>query len=242
MARHGHGLFAARTPQVAVAHVVVVRDGDDRPVAENRVELTAELEPVAQVMFMVIDLVAGEEQQVRVRLLDVFDDVRARDVTAVLLVDGITTEHADHNGVLLDGVATDAPFIQGFAVERTHPVGAVPGHVPALHAEMGGPRFVPGLVAVRILGNDSVSDIFPLPVFLNLKHRVTAFTILQRIELRRHLENVIVDRIKGKRDTLAFGHFRNNHLFRDGPGHTCEQAEWDRQIKELFHEHPFSTR
>ena len=47
-----------------MADVVVVGDGDRRPVAHDVAELQAELDPAGGVLGVAIGLVAGEEQQV----------------------------------------------------------------------------------------------------------------------------------------------------------------------------------
>jgi hypothetical protein len=55
-------LLAALLPQVGLAHIVVVGNGDRRTIAQDGAEVATEPQPGLVVTVVVVDLVAGEEQ------------------------------------------------------------------------------------------------------------------------------------------------------------------------------------
>ena len=88
-----------------MADVVVVGDGDRGRVADDLAEVAAELQPVGVVPVVVVDLVAGEEQQVGLDPLEVLDDVGLGDVAAVARIDRVAGEGGHDDLVLVDRVA-----------------------------------------------------------------------------------------------------------------------------------------
>ena len=61
----------AFAPQVSLADVVVIRDGDARAIAENLTEREAEFQPCGGVFFVIVGLITREEHEVRILVLDV---------------------------------------------------------------------------------------------------------------------------------------------------------------------------
>ena len=55
-------LLAVLAPEIAVAHIVIVRDADARTVAQDVAELQAELDPADRVLGVAVGLVPGEEK------------------------------------------------------------------------------------------------------------------------------------------------------------------------------------
>ena len=77
-----------------MSHVVVVRNRHGRRVADDFAKIPAEFQPVGIVAIVIVNLVAGEEQQVGLDAFQVLDDVRPRNVAAVAGVDGIPVKAA----------------------------------------------------------------------------------------------------------------------------------------------------
>ena len=125
------------TPEVGLSDVVVVGDGDGGAVAHDVAELQAELEPAIGVLGVVVSLVAGEEENVRILLDEVFENDRTWSGGA----GGITRKVADGDGVLIFGVLADESF-EGCFCRVAETVGSVLGGVPILNAEVGGPSGV----------------------------------------------------------------------------------------------------
>ena len=72
------GLDAFFTPEVGLADVVVVGDGDGGAVAHEVAELQSKFEPTVSVLGVVVCLVSGEEEEVGVLCDQVFEDDGSR--------------------------------------------------------------------------------------------------------------------------------------------------------------------
>ena len=193
------GLLPPRAPEVGLAHVVVVGNGDRRAVPDDRAEVAAELEPRRVVAGVVVDLVPGEEQQIGVEGLDVVEDVLARDVPAVRGVDRVPGEAGDDDLVLVDGVLANPTVVEsGGAVG--HAVVPSSRVVPVLDPQRGGPSG---------LDHRSGPDLVPAVIALDLQAHLPLLALLQRIELRRHLEDAVVNRVEREADHLFARHLGN---------------------------------
>ena len=75
-AREGR-VFTALTPHVTVTDVVVVRDADRGPVADDIAKLQTKLDPPGGVLSVAVGLVATEKQQVGILPPEVGDNLRS---------------------------------------------------------------------------------------------------------------------------------------------------------------------
>ena len=71
------GTLSPGAPEIRMAHIVVVGDRDNRPVAEHIAELEPELDPAHGVLRVAIGLIAREEQQVGIENPEVRDQLIA---------------------------------------------------------------------------------------------------------------------------------------------------------------------
>ena len=72
------GPLAAFAPHVPVAHIVVVRNADGRPVPDNVAVLHAKLNPTGRVLCVTVMLITPEEQQVRIVVSNILNNLLAR--------------------------------------------------------------------------------------------------------------------------------------------------------------------
>ncbi len=138
----GFGDLAALAPEVALADVVVIGNGDARALAEDVAEGEAELEPGGSVLFVVVGLVAGKEDKVGILVVDVADIFGAQ---AAVLV-RVAGKGGDDDFLLGPRVFADESLEGGFlTVEK--PVFDIFGVIPVGDAEAGGPTEVVDLLA-----------------------------------------------------------------------------------------------
>ena len=194
--RTGVRLLAAGPPEVPVTDVVIVGNRDRGRVADDFAEVPAELEPVGQMPVVVVDLIAGEEQQVGIQLLDVLDDVVFRNVSAMRRIDRVPGESRHDDDVLLDGVSADQPLVER-RLAVCHSVGRVFRRVPVFDAKRGRPpRF----------DHFRLGDLPPSAALQDLQADGPVAVFTQRIELGRQLHDVVLNRVQRKADLLVFGH------------------------------------
>ena len=72
------GPFAALAPHVTVTHIVVVRNADGRAVPDDVAVLHAKLNPTGRVLGVTVMLIPPEEQQVRIMMPDILDNLLTR--------------------------------------------------------------------------------------------------------------------------------------------------------------------
>jgi len=90
--------------------VMVVWNRDHRSILHDLAKLKAELQPTGCVLSVVIGLVAGEEQDVRILLLEIFNNAGPGSGRA----GGIAGKVADDNHVLVDRILANETFEFGF--------------------------------------------------------------------------------------------------------------------------------
>ncbi len=173
-------------------NVVVVRNRHRRRIADHVAEVAAEFKPIGIVPVVVVDLIAGEEQQVGFDALKILHDIGPRDVAPVAGVDRIAGERGDHNLRLVERVPPDQALVdRRFAVP--HAIRNFLCHVPRLDAKRRRPTRIDDLRGGRLM---------PLAVPLDLQPHRARVAVVQRIQLRGQLEDVVVDRVQRKADHL----------------------------------------
>jgi len=195
----GVGLLATGAPQIGLADVVIVRDGDRGNLTDDLAEVLAEPQPVLEMLGVVIDLVAAEEQQVGPEPLDVFDDVGLGQVSAVSGHDAVAGECRHGDDILVGGVP------QNPAVEECTPaVGdAIVNRlcrIPVFHPERRSPAVLDDLCG---------GYLFPFAVLFYFQPHSPRVVVCQRIELGGELEYVIVYGVQGKTNLLVFWNLRD---------------------------------
>jgi hypothetical protein len=124
---------------------VIIGDGNTRALAEDVPEREAELEPRGGVLFVIVGLVAGEEDEVGIVMVDVADVFRAQ---ATILV-RVAGQGGDDDLVLVHRVLADESLEGGLlTVEKA--VFDVLGIVPIRNTEGGRPAEIVDLFAVRL--------------------------------------------------------------------------------------------
>ena len=88
---------------------------------------------------MVVDLIAGEKQEIRVQLFDILDKVCPGNIAAVTHVDRIAGKGCHDDFVLVDRIAAHQTFIRGNAIEGDHAKRLFARMIPIIDAEMGRP-------------------------------------------------------------------------------------------------------
>ena len=167
--RHGRD-FAVLTPEIALADVVVVGDGNAGPAAEDFFEGETELQPRRGVFFVIVALIAREKDEIRILVIYVTGVFGAEAAVAIR----VARQGDDFDFVFSRGVLADQAFEDG-AFAMTEPVFVIAGVVPPLDAEDGRPpEIVDG--TARQLG--------PTAVAFDLKTDFTGFGGIERIELR----------------------------------------------------------
>jgi len=179
-------LDAIFTPEVGLADVVVIGDGDGGTVAHDVAELHAEFEPAGGVLGVVIGLVACEEEDVGILRDEVLDDGREGSGGA----GGVAGKVADDDGFLIGGFAADLAFKgRFFGVAKS--VSVIFGAVPVGDAEVGGPAGIDDLF---------LGDFFPLIALFDLEANFLGLIRLERVELRGHLQRAAFEGVNGKAD------------------------------------------
>jgi hypothetical protein len=144
---------------------------------------------------VVIHLIPGKKEEVRLDVLQVIEDIGLGDVAAMGGGDRIAGKRGNNDFVLIGRVATDQPFIdRGLAVP--HAVRHVPARVPVLDPKWGDPA-----------GRDHLGprDLSPLAVALGFQPHRARITLIQRVKLGRQLQHAVVYRIEGKGNDLVLG-------------------------------------
>ena len=145
---------------------------------------------------VVVDLVAGEEEQVRVQALHVGDQVAAVDVAAVAGVDRVAGVGAEHELVLLARVGADLSLVGG-ARAVAQAVGPAARVVPPLDAEVGGPTRFDHLRPRDRTPDGSVVD---------LQFHEAVGSLVEGVELGGQLADPLVHRVEGEADHLVGVH------------------------------------
>ena len=86
---------------------MVVGYGNRRDIANDFSEVSAELKPISVMPVVVINLVAGKKQKVRVELFNIFNDICFRYIAAVAGINRIARECRHDNCLLIDRVFAD---------------------------------------------------------------------------------------------------------------------------------------
>ncbi len=193
----GGGFDAFFTPEVCLADVVIVRDGDGGAVTHDVAELHAELEPAGGVLGVVVGLVAGEEENVGILRDEVLDDEGAGAGGA----GGIAGEVANDDGVFIGGFAADLSFEGGlFGVAEA--VGEVLGGVPIVETEVGGPAGVDDV----FFGN-----FFPLVTVFDFEADFLDFVRFEGEELSAEFEGFVLKGVDGEADDVFAGDVEIDH-------------------------------
>ena len=199
------GHLAAGAPEVALADVVVVGNADHRAILDDLAELAAEEQPGAQVVHMVVNLIAREEEQVGILGLEIGDEIGLE--TAVLI--GVTGERGHDDLAFANGIGADAALVRRHASECRHAIGHRAALVPFLHPEMRRPGLVLAIVLVVLLRDTGAGDGFPGIAILDPQLRFSALAILERIELRGEFEHALVQRVVAETNRVRTGDFRD---------------------------------
>ena len=128
------GFDAAGPPEIPLADVMVVGDGDGRTIAQDLAKLATEGEPSGGVVLVIVTLITGEEQQVGILGAEVIND----GVTVAPVLVGVAGKHGDGNARFVRRVGTNESFKTGYIAE-SHPIGHGPGGIPILDAEVSRP-------------------------------------------------------------------------------------------------------
>ena len=183
------GFDAVFTPEVGLADIVVIRNGDGRSVAHDIAELHTELKPAGGVLGVVIGLVSGKEEDVWVLRDEIFDDEGPRAGGA----GGIAGKVADHDGFLVVGLTADFAF-KGSLVGVAEAVCIVLCAVPIVNAEVGGPTGIDDLL---------FGDFLPAVALLDLEADILGLVRLEGVELRGHFQRTSFERINCEANDLV---------------------------------------
>jgi hypothetical protein len=128
------GDFAIFSPEIALADVVVIGDGDAGAIPKYLAEGEAKLEPCGSVFFVIVGLIAREEQDVGILVVDVAHILWAQ--TAILI--GVAGEGRENDLIVGCGVLANQSFkTRCFTMKQA--VFCVCGIVPIFDAKGGGP-------------------------------------------------------------------------------------------------------
>ena len=183
---------ASLAPHVALADIVIVRDGHDRAVFDDLAEVVAPQQPSRGVLGMVVTLVAGEEQQVGVLFLQLGNDRVAVAAVAVR----VAGQRTDDDRVFVHGIPADQPFKYGIATVPD-PVRDALGRVPGSDAEMGRPAGV---------DHRGAGHFAPLAVGHQFQSNFSRLVRLQRVQLGGHLQHAAVVGVQREPDDLIARH------------------------------------
>lgn len=184
----GGGFNAFFTPEVRLADVVVVGDGNGGAVAHDVAELHAELKPAGGVLGVVIGLVSSEEEEVGILFDEVLEDQRAWAGGA----GGIAGEIADDEDVFVGGFAADLAF-KGGLVSVAEAVGGIDLGVPVVNAEVGGPAGVDDFF---------FGDLLPIIAVFDFKADFLDLVGLEGEELGAHFESAVVKSVNRESDNF----------------------------------------
>ena len=169
------GLPAARSPEVRLAHVVVVGNRDRGPVPDHVAKLEAELEPAHRVLGVPVGLVARKEEEIGIGRPQAGHEF----LPLARCPRRVAGEHGHADPLARGRVGPHEPLEHG-PLPVPHTVGRGPARVPALDAKVGAP---PG---VEHLGG---RHLLPGVAPLHLEPRHAGLARLQGKELRRQLEH-----------------------------------------------------
>ena len=130
------GCLAALAPEIAVAVIVVIEQADGGAVLDDVSKLDPVLQPAVGVLIVVVGLVPGEEDQVRIERVQVFDQVGT--LVDGFIIGGIAGSGGHRNRCLVTGVLAHQAGETG-ELTQAGAVGGVHGVIPVFHAEVGGP-------------------------------------------------------------------------------------------------------
>ena len=186
------GNFSAFSPEIGLADVVVVRDRDRGAVLCQLAIAKAPFDPAGGVLRVMIGLVSGEKENIRILRKKVLPDVG----TVPLGPARITGEARHDDLVFVDRVPADQSLVDGI-LPVAHTVGDIFGPVPALDAEMCTPAG-----ENNFLGRGSLPLI---PVF-EFEQHFAGLVLKKRVKLRAELEDAAVLRVEREGDDVLARH------------------------------------
>ncbi len=146
------GFFSVFAPKVGLSDIVIVGNRHDGTVFQDLTKLHPELKPAISVFGVVIRLIAGKEQEIRIKLFQVVDHHWSGPRCART----IARQVADDNHVFVDGVFADQAFELCF-LTMADAIGNILGVVPVLDSKVSAPAKL----------NDGLrGDLLPLSTFL----------------------------------------------------------------------------
>ncbi len=181
--------LAVFTPQVAVAHIVIVGNGDRGPITDDFAKLQAELDPARRVLRVAVGLVAGKEQQVGILPLQVLGNLGPLASRAARVAGHVR----DDDLVLVDRIAAN-PALERRYFAVPDPVPHVLRCVPGLEAKMRVPAWI------EHFGPCNFGPVVVAPQF---QTRDAFLARLEGEELRGHLQHAVVAGVNSKRDDLV---------------------------------------
>jgi len=78
----GTALLTPGAPEIGLTCVVVIRYGDRGDISGDVTKVSSELEPKAEMLVVTVNLIAGEEEQVRLYPLDVLNYIAFGQIAA----------------------------------------------------------------------------------------------------------------------------------------------------------------
>ena len=138
---------------------MIIWQANGGTVLDNLSKVFSKFQPGCVMTFMVVNLVTGKKQDVRVNSLDIVDNVLPRNVTAVGRSNRIAGEPCDNDLILVLGVFTNGPRIHRL-ITMPNPILPSFGIIPRLNTKRCGPTF---------FDHFSSGDFDPITVFLNFQ-------------------------------------------------------------------------
>ena len=186
------GHLSVFSPEVRLTDIVVIWNRDGGTIFHDVTKAQSELNPAGGVLGVMIGLISGEEEKVRVLLNQVRKNGGARSLGPA----GVAGEIADDDDILVDRILANEPF-KHRVLSMTNSIGNVFGVVPAFDAEVGTPSGIENFLSRRF---------FPGVAIFELKSDFAIFIIEERKKLGREFEDASVMGVERKGDDLVPGH------------------------------------
>ena len=91
---------------------MIIRQANGGAIFHHLAELSAELQPRGVMLGVVVDLVAGKEEDISVDSLNILDNILTRDIASVARLNGVSRESRDDNFIFVDWIFADDSLVR----------------------------------------------------------------------------------------------------------------------------------